>query len=420
MSRLIEHILRKAKNNKVIKKAYQSTVNSYLNSHIGEITPFNPRSTSFEKRRINLLVPSINQEHLFGGISTAINFFDQLYKYEQDSFRRIITTDAAPNSEDLLKFSGYTHVSSENDVDGNSQIVSFNDRYNKTIPVGKEDIFIATSWWTAYFAQRIVKWQAEFYNQKPKRIIYFIQDFEPGFYSWSSQYSLALSTYLYKGEQIAVFNSSLLKNFFNNHGYKFTEEYYFEPKLNSSLKKHLISFDKMEKKKKILIYGRPSVARNAFALIVESLRIWVWTQPNADQWEVISAGEHHSDVEIGNGVVIKSKGKMSLEDYANELKESALGVSLMISPHPSYPPLEMAHFGILVLTNNYENKNLSELHHNIYSLDNISPDSIAAQLTKLCTEFEGNKKAGDKESMADYLSEGEQFLFIQELSEKLK
>lgn len=87
----------------------------------------------------------------------------------------------------------------------------------------------------------------------------------------------------------------------------------------------------MEKKKKILIYGRPSVARNAFALIVESLRIWVWTQPNADQWEVISAGEHHSDVEIGNGVVIKSKGKMSLEDYANELKESALGVSLMIS-----------------------------------------------------------------------------------------
>lgn len=159
-----------------------------------------------------------------------------MYKYEQDSFRRIITTDAAPNSEDLLKFSGYTHVSSENDVDGNSQIVSFNDRYNKTIPVGKEDIFIATSWWTAYFAQRIVKWQAEFYNQKPKRIIYFIQDFEPGFYSWSSQYSLALSTYLYKGEQIAVFNSSLLKNFFNNHGYKFTEEYYFEPKLNSSLK----------------------------------------------------------------------------------------------------------------------------------------------------------------------------------------
>ncbi|MEK5435097.1 MULTISPECIES: rhamnosyltransferase WsaF family glycosyltransferase [Paenibacillus] len=419
MSRFIDYIARKAKNNKTLKKAYQSTVSSYLNTHIGEITPFNPRPSDNTERRLNLLVPSINQEHLFGGISTALHFFDELYRTEEKSHRRIITTDASPSDEDLLKFSEYILSSSEDDLIENSYIVPFNDRYNKTMPIGKEDLFIATSWWTAYFAQRVVRWQAEQYNQPEKKIIYFIQDFEPGFYAWSSQYSLALSTYQYTGEQIAVFNSSLLKDFFNNKDFKFTEEYYFEPRLNSSLKKYLIPFEMMKKKKKILVYGRPSVARNAFSIIVEMLRVWVWIQPNPTEWEIISAGEQHNDLDIGNGVVIKSKGKMSLDDYANELKESAIGVSLMISPHPSYPPLEMSHFGMLVLTNSYENKDLSKLHENIYSVDNISPDSLAKELMVLCSTFTKDNFVGNCKGVVSYLEDSKQFDFIEDIKGKL-
>ncbi|WP_342547700.1 hypothetical protein NST69_28245 [Paenibacillus sp. FSL P2-0089] len=416
MSRFIEYIARKAKNNKTIKKAYQSTVSSYLNTHIGEITPFNARTSEHNERRINLLVPSINQEHLFGGISTALHFFDQLWAFEEKSARRIIATDASPGSEDMGRFKDYTLATSLEDTEVRSQIVPFNDRYNKTIPVGRQDVFIATSWWTAYFAQRIVQWQAEVYNQKASKIIYFIQDFEPGFYSWSSQYSLALSTYSYKGDQIAIFNSSLLKEFFNNHGFKFSEEYCFEPKLNVSLKNYLVPHKEMIKKKKILIYGRPSVARNAFTLIVEALRSWVWLQPNVSEWEITSAGEQHNDIELGNSITIRSRGKMSLEDYANELKESAVGISLMISPHPSYPPLEMAHFGMLVLTNSYENKDLSALHNNIRSVGNLSPYSIAKELKNLCDEFEGNNSVGESKGIQSYLDDTEQFDFVKRIS----
>lgn len=419
MSRFIEFIARKAKNNKTIKNALQATVNSFQNTHIGEITPFNVRPSEHNGRRLNLLVPSINQEHLFGGISTALHFFDELYNMEEKSNRRIITTDASPSNEDILKFPGYTLKSSDDDLLDSSSIVPFNDRYNKSMPIGKNDVFIATSWWTAYFAQRIVKWQAEHYEQEPRKIIYFIQDFEPGFYAWSSQYSLALSTYQYTGEQIAVFNSSLLKDFFNNKGFRFTEEFYFEPRLNASLKKYLVPVEKMKKKKKILIYGRPSVPRNAFPIIVEMLRAWVWIQPNPTEWEVISAGEQHNDIDIGNGVTIKSKGKMTLDDYANELKESAIGISLMISPHPSYPPLEMAHFGMLVLTNSYENKDLSQIHGNIYSVDNISPDILAKKLTILCSLFSNDDSVGNCDGLATYLDDGKQFDFIESIKGEL-
>lgn len=411
MAKLVEFLIQKAKANTLIKNAYKSTVGSFINTHISEITPFNPTISSFEGKRINLLVPSINKEHVFGGISTAIKFYEELVSASNEYARRIITTDASPNTDDLEKYSGYALVNSEQDVDCESQITPFNDRYNKTIPVGKDDIFIATSWWTAYFAQRIVKWQSEVYKRDIQSVIYFIQDFEPGFYPWSSQYALADSTYRYNGPQIAVFNSSLLMEFFEQQGYSFSNKYCFEPRLNASLKEKLIPINEMKKKKKILIYGRPSVARNAFPLIIEALRLWVWIHPEANQWEIISAGEQHNDIDIGNGVTIKSKGKMTLDDYANELKESAVGISLMISPHPSYPPLEMAHFGLKVVTNNYANKDLSKLNRNITSIDDISPDKIANELSRLC-RMENKCVNLSNEGFAYYLSEDHQFPFL--------
>lgn len=142
-------------------------------------------------------------------------------------------------------------------------------------------------------------------------------------------------------------------------------------------------------------------------------------QPDIAQWEIISAGEQHADLNIGNGMIIKSRGKMSLEDYAAELKESAVGFSLMISPHPSYPPLEMAHFGMLVLTNSYENKNLSKLHGNIFSLEDISPDNMAKELKRLCDLFAQNKLIGEAEEIGFYLDDQQQFGFIEQLLSSL-
>jgi O-antigen biosynthesis protein len=403
-----------------LKRIYKSTVTSYLNSHIGEITPLLARKSEQSGLRLNLLVPSINQEHLFGGISTALHFF-QLFANKGFKLR-LILTDASPSEMDLAKFIEYHYVNSQDDHEASLQIVAFNDRYNKTIPVGKDDVFMATAWWTAYAAQRLVVWQEKAYNQETRKMLYFIQDFEPGFYPWSSQYVLADSTYKFEGQQIAVFNSSLLRDFFLEQGYKFSKQYAFEPKLNLKLQGFLQNGKSIEKRKRILIYGRPSVARNAFTLIIEALRTWIWQQPNVNDWEIISAGEQHLDIELGNGVKVISYGKMTLEDYADMLKQSAIGISLMVSPHPSYPPLEMAHFGMLVLTNHYANKDLSSWHDNITSLENYSPDVLASKLGELCLSFELNSKIGfiGKSHVPFYIDSSTPFYFIDEIAELLK
>lgn len=61
----------------------------------------------------------------------------------------------------------------------------------------------------------------------------------------------------------------------------------------------------------------------------------------------------------------------------------------MVSPHPSYPPLEMAANGIKVLTNTYENKDLSTLHENLESFTLFDPVNLALRL-KAMAQAPGN------------------------------
>lgn len=385
-----------------------------LNVSIPEITPYSFRISKHEKKRLNLLVPSINPEHVFGGISTALKFYYELVdKLGYDS--RIILTDSAPTEATIQQYSDkYTFVKSEDDSNASKQIVPYNDRYNKSIEVSENEYFMFTGWWTAYCTQDAYhKLEAEFHI-KPNVFINFIQDYEPGFYAWSSRYLLADSTYRSEYPQIAIFNTGLLKEFFDLNNYDFYKSFVFEPVLNSKLKEILYNNQKtIYKKKQILIYGRPSVNRNAFELIVEALRKWVIQQNDVEEWDILSAGEMHGAVQLGKGKQLVSVGKLTIEQYADVLLDSYAGISLMASPHPSYPPLEMSEFGVKVITNTYSNKDLSDFNQNIVSLKDISPANIAKRLTDICSNFvsEYNVNIINK----DYCENDNIFEFINEL-----
>jgi len=49
----------------------------------------------------------------------------------------------------------------------------------------------------------------------------------------------------------------------------------------------------------------------------------------------------------------------------------------MVSPHPSYPPLEMAEAGIVTITNSCFGKDLGRAANNIISLERVTEDAIA-------------------------------------------
>ena len=103
------------------------------------------------------------------------------------------------------------------------------------------------------------------------------------------------------------------------------------------------------------------------------------------------------------------------------MRESAVGLSLMISPHPSYPPLDMAHLGRLVVTNRFGAMDLSTSHENIRSLRVLTADGIATALRTATTAFEADPAAGDRGRplRPDFLANGPAFPFAAELADRL-
>lgn len=397
---LMKHLLKKllSKNKNIKKIAVDLKNNIQLDTNIPEITPINARrSLVFDKeQRLNLILPSINREHIFGGISTAIKIFDEITSRKNIS-KRIIVTDASPSKNDMENFSEYFFAKPEEDLENDIQIVIFNDRYNKTIPVSKNDFFMTTGWWTEYITNDILIWQQKEYDLSDiNKSIYLVQDYEPGFYEWSTRYLLSKSTYTPINKKIGIFNTRFLYDYFKKNGHSFAEEYVFEPTLNENLLRILEEKKKsveIKKEKILLIYGRPSVKRNAFELIVEALKLVAISGIDLSDWRFVSLGEKHQDIELGNGNKLISYGKVSLEEYADFMWRAYIGVSLMVSPHPSYPPLEMAAFGMKVITNIFEDRDLSKTYENIVTVQNISIKKLADKILEEISTYEQKKIA---------------------------
>ena len=383
-------------------------------TYIEEIVPYIFRKCDREKKRINLLLPSINPEHVFGGIWTAIKFFEKL-AYHTGYDKRIILTDSQPTQEAVEQYKeSYEFVEWNKDSAAESQIVPYSERYYRNIPVSDKDYFVFTGWWTAHCAHEAYEQFELIEGITPNPFIYLIQDFEPGFYAWSTRYVLAESTYRNRYPQIAVFNTELLQEYFHINGFTFFKEFAFNPVLNTGLKKKLYEINNsIHKKKQILIYGRPGTERNAFKLIVAVLRKWVTIQEDISEWNILSAGEKHEDIDLGKEKKLISLGKLTIEEYAEVLKDSYAGISLMVSPHPSYPPLEMSVFGVNVITNIFANKDLKGFNDHVISVHDLNPCQIAVTLKKICDDYKmiiPHKIANDT-----YCDNPEVFGFIEQM-----
>lgn len=384
-----------------------------------EIRPLHFKKEKRNAYRLNLVLPSLNPEHVFGGIATALKCFEAIAD-RLDCDTRIILLDAEPNAKVKERFGKrYAIVEADAVSDAKHQIVPMIKRKKKTLRVCGKDQFMFTSWWTAYVIQNEYREWDENEKLKPLPFLYLIQDYEPGFYAWSSHYVLSEATYKCEYPQIAIFNSSELKEYVMRKGYHFTETYCFDPLLNGVLAKHVKELgDTVYKRKQILVYGRPNVERNAFEIVVESLKKWVKIQPDAGSWTILSAGEQHAPVYLGENVYMESVGKLSLEAYAKMLRESYAGISLMVSPHPSYPPLEMSVFDVKVITNTYSNKDISGFNENIVSVSNTSPTNIARELKKICSDF--RMTVPHKMVNEQYVSGSDPFPFLDELTENIR
>lgn len=327
--------------------------------------------------RLNLLAPSVNPRHMFGGLSTALKVFSSIADALGADFdRRVVATDAKIEEEGFAALSNYAPAPYEPTLDELS--CSLVDAFERGNGVGRldlreNDIFLATAWWTADFAERLERDRARIFG-KNLPFVYLIQDDEPYFYGWGSKFALAAATYGGGVGIRAIINSEeLYATIQRKHRFKSACCIPYE--LNQAIAKRL---SPRSRERTILVYGRPSVARNAFEMICDALFLWQQEDPvRASRWRIIFAGEQFNPAWAEPVQNFEVAGKLALEDYAALLNTASVGVSIMLSPHPSYPPLEMIEAGLVTVVNDYAEKRLTNRNPNVISLSRLNGPLLA-------------------------------------------
>lgn len=321
--------------------------------------------TLASRPRLNVLIPGMALRKMSGGPNTAINLVVRVASYGVPL--RFISTDIPMDADHGPLRDHFSALTGLPNDTGDVEIVCGFDR-SVPLQLGENDIFFASAWWNV----QMIKYALPL--MRHKRFFYIIQDFEPSFYPWSTQHALALETYSL--DYFGILCGNILANFMlESHIGAFADPAFlsdrltvFEPAVDRTV---FFPADRSsEGPRRLLFYARPTIAqRNLFELGLYALRSAVEQGVfDREQWEFLFIGEPIPDVDLGRGIAIRAAPWMSYAGYGNLLRNSDILLSLMLSPHTSYPPIEMAACGRIAITNVYANKTegtLTEISSNI-------------------------------------------------------
>lgn len=322
-----------------------------------------------------VLVPTLNPTEMFAGITTAIDLGLGLAAAGRQV--RFIATDlpvfSAPASERLV----LGRLPAQAVAQGAAQRISLHcGRTAGTIAAHRDDIFLATAWWTAHVARTLMR---SGYDRQ--RFLYLIQDYEPNFYAWGPEFADAQASYGL--DFVPIFNTTILRDYFGLMGHRFATA--DAPAFHPAIDIARFATGRRRRRpgpRRIAVYGRPEVPRNMFPTTIEALGRFLTDRAiTPDQVEILSVGLRHDPVALPGGHVLQSLGKLPLADYPEWLLTVDIGLSLMHSPHPSHPPLEMAAAGARVVTNRFANKDLGRLSRAILSVEGTT-EAVAQGLAQ--------------------------------------
>jgi glycosyltransferase involved in cell wall biosynthesis len=332
-------------------------------------------------QRTNILIPTIDLEHFFGGYIAKLNLARRLA--ERGARVRIVTVDPVPTlpgtwRKRLEAYSGLVGLFDRVEVEFG--------RESQAIEVSRTDRFVASTWWTAHIAHDALK------ALDGERFLYLIQEYEPFTFPMGTYAALAGDSY--RLPHFGLFSSELLRDYFRRHG---IGVYAHGPSAgdpaSASFQNAITAIDAPtpaelagRKTRKLLFYARPEphAARNMFELGVLALGRAVENGAISASWELSGIGtvEAAQRLELGGGAVLNLQPRREQGGYADILREHDVGLALMYTPHPSLVPIEMASAGMLTVTNSFENKTADVMRAISANLITAEPsiDGIAAGL----------------------------------------
>ncbi len=311
-------------------------------------------------QRISIFLSEINFKYFSGGYIGMLNFARMLHELGRRV--RIIVTEQADIDlkiwqKQITKYKG---------IEDTFEFVEVESIYyrDKTVDFYANEHLVATSWWTAHIVESVRK------QLKKDKFLYFIQEFEPLFYPYGSHYTLSIQSYLLP--HYAVFSTEILQKYFQENSIGVFN--------GKSGKDSSISFHNaivrikpsaqlyQRSTRKLLFYFRPEfhAGRNLSEVGFHALKTAINNGYfDNEDWKFYGIGSllpAKSKIQLTDKQDLKIIPKLNLEEYTEVLPEFDIGLSLMLSPHPSLVPIEMCAAGMVVVTNTFANKNETELH----------------------------------------------------------
>ncbi len=320
---------------------------------------------------VSLVVPAIRPDSIFAGVATALQVGRRLAIATDRPLRVVPFGKADPErlAAALVEF-----LAADGDPVPPLHVVP--QRQLAHVTVSPRDLWIVTYWTTAHAADVACRVGV----LDPSRVVYLVQDYEPGFHAWSVAHALTRQTY-HAGFHHVVNSSSLSRYLADREGGGTDHGLVFAPHLDLERLRTVADRRQPSPVVRVFFYGRPGKPRNLFELGVAALRAAaVALEAEGIAWEGVSAGEEHPDIVLPTGAVVRSLGTVDWDGYYDLLAHTDVGLSLMHSPHPSHPPLEVAVSGGLAVTNDLDGSR-SGFHERVTAVD-ADPDALAAALVE--------------------------------------
>lgn len=251
-----------------------------------------------------------------------------------------------------------------------------------------QDVWLATYWTTAHALATRTRSAAG--GIDPERVVYLVQDYEPGFYPWGPEHAQALATYE-AGFRPLVNSASLARYLADQSGARAAAV--FAPALDPA-PMHAAAErwrPPTDDEVRVLFYARPGKPRNMYDAGLAALRLWAEGLPAGLTGVVRLAGETlPGEVHLGARARVEPLGKLSYDGYHRLLEETDLGLALMLSPHPGHLALELPMAGIPTVTNTfggYREAWVEGLH-----LAGTDPHALADALLELTAATRGTTR----------------------------
>jgi hypothetical protein len=285
--------------------------------------------------RVTVITDSIAPDSLFGGVATSLILAALLATRLNGALR--LVTRAAPADAGRIASTLAAHGIA---WQGNVDLIHAPPGSGEMVPMAEHDLCLTTSWWTTRSVRGAVD---------PARIVYLLQEDERGFYPLGDDH-LRCSEMLADTDLCYVINSELLRQHLAAEGLA-PGGIAFEPAFPTAapFEPHLGTL------KNFFFYARLTHhPRNLFWRGLEVLGAAIDARIlDPGEWDFYAVGNAADIVQLPGGAQLHAFPSLPWTDYASLIRRMDLGLSLMHTPHPSYPPIDLAAAGAVVVTNRF-------------------------------------------------------------------